>query len=305
MTSDPGVTVVIPTHNRPELMRRALMSVLNQDYVAPIQVIIVFDACQPFHPDVPEYENRTIKTTTNQRSRGLAGARNTGIDQAENPFVAFLDDDDMWHPTKLRVQMEVFASHPDSALVGTGILVDAGDRRHLRKVDREQVSHRDLLHDRLPGLHSSTFVFQRELLRSAIGMVDEDLPGSYGEDYDLLLRTAKVGPIRVVDIPLTRVTWQGQSYFFGKWDQYAAALTWMLEQHPEFAAHHKAVGRLHGQIAFAHVAAGDRQQGRRWARTALRHDPTQIKAALALTIGLRLMSAKLVIRTAQRFGRGI
>lgn len=305
MNTYPNVSVVIPTHNRPQMMRRALLSVLDQEYSAQIEVIIVFDASDPFTPDVPVRDHRSIRITTNGRSRGLAGARNTGISMAKHPFVAFLDDDDMWHPTKLHNQMDVFASYPDSALVGTSIMVDAGDRKHLRRIDLEEVTHRDLLHDRLPGLHSSSFVFPRELLCSKIGMVDEDLPGSYGEDYDLLLRTAKVGPIRVVDTPLTRVTWQGQSYFFGKWAQYATSLTWMLEQHPEFSDYDKAAARLQGQIAFAHVAAGDRQEGRAWARRALRRDPIQIKAALALVIGLRLMSAKLVIQTAQRFGRGI
>lgn len=305
MSAHPGVTVVIPTHNRPQLMQRALASALGQDYEGPIEAIVVFDACSPFTPDIPHAGNRQIRTTLNMRSRGLAGARNTGIDMATHPYVAFLDDDDLWHPAKLKAQMAVFVDHPDSVLVGTSIIVDAGERKHLRPVAHDRVTHRDLLHDRLPGLHSSSFIFPRDLLRTEIGFVDEDLPGSYGEDYDLLLRTAKVGVIRVVDKPLTTVTWQGQSYFFGKWDQYATALTWMLQRHAEFADHRKAVARLRGQIAFAHVAAGNRPQGRHWARRALRDHPGQVKAILALMIGFRLLSARLVIRTAQRFGRGI
>ena len=82
-------------------------------------------------------------------------------------------------------------------------------------------------------------------------MLDEQLPGSYGEDYDLLLRTARVAPIEVVNRPLVRVIWQGQSYFFGQWDQYATALEYLLRTRPETRKDRPAVGRILSQIAFA------------------------------------------------------
>lgn len=304
MPKPPGVTAVIPTHNRPEMMRRAVISVLDQDYEGEIEIVVVFDACEEQLPDIPKRHNRKLRSTSNHRTRGLAGARNTGIAEARHDYVAFLDDDDAWTPTKLTAQMSVFAAQPDTELVGTAMRVDAVDRTHLRTVGAEEVGHRDLLHDRLAGLHSSSFVFRKSAL-STIGGVDEELPGSYGEDYDLLLRTAKIGTIRVVDAPLTAVTWQGQSYFFGKWAQYAEALTWLLGAHPEFADYPKALGRIESQIAFAHAASANRKQAKKWAMKALRNSPTQIKALLALAISLRLMSAPWVIRTVQRMGKGI
>ncbi|MCE0486006.1 glycosyltransferase family 2 protein [Ornithinimicrobium sediminis] len=300
-----GVTVVVPTHHRPELMRRAVASVLDQQYDGDLEVVVVFDACDPFVPNVPTGGGRVLRTVTNTRTRGLAGARNTGILAASHDYVAFLDDDDVWLPGKLAAQMSLLEAHPDAVLVGTAMEVDAGERTHVRLVPHSPVTHEHLLHNRLAGLHSSSFVFRREALVGPIGMVDEELPGSYGEDYDLLLRTSRLTPVLVVNEPLTRVTWQGQSYFFGKWSQYADALTWLLQAHPEFAAHDKAVGRIQSQIAFARAAAGQRALGRSWAVRALRHHVAQPKAVLAWLIGAHLLPARWVIWAVQRAGKGI
>jgi glycosyltransferase involved in cell wall biosynthesis len=304
VTPSPPVTAVVPTHNRPEMMRRAVQSILSQDYPGEIEVVVVFDACPEEAPAVDLPVNRTVRTVSNSRSRGLAGARNTGIDQASHGYIAFLDDDDMWLDGKLAAQMERFEHTPRPVLVGSAMVADDGARKHERLVPLDDVGHADLLRDRMAGLHSSTFVFDTETLRS-IGMVDEHLPGSYGEDYDLLLRTAKAGRIVVVNRPLVSVNWAGQSYFFGRWAAYADGLTYLLEAHPEFSDDRRALGRIQSQIAFARAAAQERRAGRTWALQALRSDPRQIKAWLALAISLRLLSAPFVVRTVQRMGKGI
>ena len=135
-------------------------------------------------------------------------------------------------------------------------------------------------------------------------MVDEHLPGSYGEDWDLLLRTAKVGVIAVINRPLVSVSWSG-SYFFGRWGAYADGLTYMLQAHPEITGDRQALARIRSQIAFARAAASERRAGRKWAIDALKADPRQIKAWLALAISLRLLSTSFVVKTVQRMGKGI
>ena len=301
----PAVTVVIPTHNRPQLMQRALESVLDQEYSGDLEAIVVFDACDPFEPPVVVPPGAKLRVVRNERSRGLAGARNTGIMQATHDFVAFLDDDDYWLPGKLQAQMERFAEKPEAVLVGTAMVVDDGERTHERLVPMEVVQQEDLFQDRMAGLHSSTFVFRREALLGPVGLVDEDLPGSYGEDYDLLLRTSAVAPVEVVNRPLVSVTWSGQSYFFGKWSAYADGLQYLIETHPGFRRHRKAHGRIASQIGFARAAAGERRAALPWIRESLRADPTQIKAWLALGISLRVLSASWVVRVVQRMGKGI
>ncbi|MFC6234435.1 glycosyltransferase family 2 protein, partial [Leucobacter soli] len=287
MATMPPVTAVIPTHHRPEQMRRALESVLQQDYVGEIQVIIVFDAEEPYLPEVEVPSGRTVVAVSNERSRGLAGGRNTGILAAAHDFVAFLDDDDWWRSGKLRAQMERFAADPDALLVGTAMVLDDGENQYERLVPVDPVTHAELLRDRLPGLHSSTFVFRRAALLGVIGMVDEELPGSYGEDYDLLLRTSRAGRIAVVNEPLVSVTWSQNSYFFGKWGAYAEGLEYLFRTHEGFARDRRAHARLAGQIAFARAANGDAKAARGWVRDSVTRDPRQIKAWLALGISLR------------------
>lgn len=301
----PPVTAVVPTHRRPELMREAVRSIIEQDYLGHIEIIVVFDACPHELPAVETGPRRTLRGVDNQRARGLAGARNTGILAASHDFVAFLDDDDAWFRGKLSAQMPVFEQHPDVRLVGTAMRVDNGRRTHDRLVPSDVVTHVDIVRDRTAGLHSSSFVFRRDALLGEVGLIDEELPGSYGEDYDVLLTTTGIGPVRLVNEPLVSVRWQGQSFYFGRWAEYAEALTYLVGKHPDIVADPAALSRIHSQIAFG-LAAGDRRRdGRALARQVLHRNPRNLRAWLALAISWRLVTADAVGRLANRFGKGI
>ena len=301
----PGVTVVVPTHRRPQLMREAVESVLAQEHDGPLEVVVVFDACDPVLPDVELAPNQTLLAVVNERTRGLAGARNTGILAASHDLVAFLDDDDTWLPGKLAPQLAIFAAHPDVRLVATAMQVDDGTQLIDRLVPADVVDHAALVRERFGGLHSSSFVLRRDALVDEIGMIDEDLPRGYAEDTDVLLSASRLAPVRLVNQPLVRVRWQGQSYFFGRWAEYAAALTYLLAKHPEFHADRIALSRMRSQIAFGLVASDQRAAGRREAVRSLRGRPTNLRAWLALAVGLRLVSVDAVVRVARRFGKGI
>jgi glycosyltransferase involved in cell wall biosynthesis len=286
-------------------MRAAVASIVEQDYAGPIEIIVVFDATEPVLPDLVLPGNRSLRAVTNQRTRGLAGARNTGIMAASHSFVAFLDDDDTWMPGKLSAQMAVFEQHDQVALVGSAMQVDDGRTTHVRRVPLQRVTHQDLIRDRIAGLHSSSFVFRREVLINHIGMIDEQLPGAYGEDYDVLLRTSRECEIRVVDEPLISVRWSGQSFFYGKWDKYAEGLMYLLEKYPAMRADDQAYARLSSQIGFALAAAGQRRPARGWLGQALRRQPLNLRAWIGLAISWRLASADVVARLANAVGKGI
>lgn len=304
-TPSPGITAIVPTHKRPELMRRAVQSIVDQDYDGEIEIIVVFDACEVELPDIDLRSNQSIRGLPNHRSRGLAGARNTGITLAQHSFVAFLDDDDFWLQGKLVAQMAMFASRPKSILVGTAIMVDDGERTHERLVSGDTVERSELLLKHPAGLHSSGFVFRRDMLLGELGLVDEDLPRSYGEDYDMLLRTARLQPVSVVNRPLVNVTWAGQSYYFGKWAVYAEALQYLLHKHPDFADDPRAIGHIESQVAFALAASNQPRDARTWAARSLRHDWRQAKASIAYAVSLGLVTPDQVTRVARLFGKGI
>lgn len=303
--TQPAVTAVVPTHNRPALMKRAVKSIAEQHYGGPLEIIVVFDACDVELPDIDLADGHTLRGVQNVRSRGLAGARNTGILEASHDYVAFLDDDDYWLQGKLAAQMEVFLGAPDAILVGTALVVDDGERTHERFMASDVISHADLLRYGLDGLHSSSLLFRRESLLGDLGLVDEELPRSYGEDYDMLLRASALRPVPVVNRPLINVTWQGQSFFFGQWALYAEALQYLLSKHSDFASSTKATGRIQSQVAFALAASGQKSAARSWAGRALKNDPRKAKATLALAIATGVVTADQVTRVVRRFGKGI
>ena len=305
VVGSPEVTAVVPTHRRPELMREAVQSIIDQDYPGLIEILVVFDACEPELPDVQTGPSRTLRAIVNERVRGLAGARNAGILAATYGFVAFLDDDDTWLPGKLSAQMPIFEEHADVRLVGTAMQVESGHRTHERLVPSDVVTREDLVRNRLAGLHSSSFVFRRDALVDEIGLIDENLPAGYGEDYDVLLTTAGLGPIRLVNRPLVSVRWQGQSYYFGRWAEYAQALTYLLSKHQAIADDHVARTRIRSQIAFSLAASGQGREARSLVRRVLRDEPLNLRAWLSLAISAHLISADTVGRVANRFGKGI
>jgi glycosyltransferase involved in cell wall biosynthesis len=300
----PGVTAVIPTHCRPERMRDAVSSVAQQSYAGDIEIVVVFDACEVSLPDVDLPEGRTLRGVPNDRVRGLAGARNTGILAARHDYVAFLDDDDVWLPGKLEAQMGLFEQHPEVGLVGTAMRVDDGRTTHDRLAPSAVVTHADLVHDRIAGLHSSSFVFRRDAL-DRVGMIDERLPGSHGEDYDVLLRVSRLAPVRLVNRPLTAVRWSGESYFYGHWGPYAEGHVYLLDKHVELRDDDYAYSRISSQIGFALAADGEGRRARTWLRRSLRLQPLNVRAWLGVLISYRLLSARFVARVANRFGRGV
>ena len=118
----PTVDVVVATRNRPELLRLALDAIWNQSYGGEIVCHVVFDQCDPDETVARSGPLRTIQTMTNNRTPGLAGARNSGILAGSGALVAFCDDDDEWLPTKIEKQVEALAGSAAVTSV-TGIIV--------------------------------------------------------------------------------------------------------------------------------------------------------------------------------------
>lgn len=303
----PMVSVVIATHNRPELMRRAVRSVLAQATNESIEVLLVFDGVPDGEAlDAPtdlDTGRHVVRVMRNTRIRGLAGARNTGILAARAPYIAFCDDDDEWKPEKLVTQLALMED-PAVLLVSTGIEIHSAGGVHERLAP-PIVTLEDLLRSRITELHPSSFLLRTEALRGSVGMIDEALPASYGEDYDLLLRVAKHGRIVADRSSHTIVHWDRTSFFSEKWQGIIDGLSYLLEKHPEFARSDSGTARIQGQIAFAYAALGAFGDARQWAWKSLGHDRFQTRAYLAMLVGLRAISGERVVATLNRRGRGM
>ncbi|MFG3707618.1 glycosyltransferase family 2 protein [Micromonospora sp. NPDC047670] len=306
MSEHPSVSVVVPTRDRPELLRAAVRAVLDQEHPGPVEVVVVHDRSEP-DDSLAELSrpDRPVRVIRNTRTPGLAGARNSGILAATGELVAFCDDDDEWLPGKLRAQVEAIAAAPDAEFVCCGIRVSYDGHTVDRVLPKDSVTLADLLRDRMTELHPSTFLIRAAALRDGFGLVDEEIPGSYAEDYEFLLRAARSAPLVNLRTPYVLVRWHKRSYFAQRWDTISEALQWLLERYPEFGTQPAGEARVTGQIAFARAASGDRRGAMRWARHTIRRNPREPRAYLALAVAGRVVRADAVLRTLHRRGRGI
>lgn len=298
------VSVVIATRDRWEMLREAIDHVVAQDYPGPVEVVVVADQSEPDRTLTRDDPHRRVRVVTNRHRPGLAGARNTGIEASTGELVAFCDDDDLWRPAKLRLQLAALADHPRAGLCTAGITIRYAGEEFDRRIESGLVRFADLLLDRHTELHPSTFLMRRSLL-DEIGLVDENVPGGFGEDYELLLRAARVHDIVNVPEPLAFIRWGQQSFFFRRWETMAEGLSWLLDRYPEFERSPAGSARVRGQVAFAHAALGDRGTALRWSRGAWRRNPREPRIYLALAVALRLVSPDRVMQTLHRHGKGI
>jgi len=301
---DQSVSVVVATRHRPVLVRRAIESILAQDHGAPIQVVLVFDQCESDESLRREDPFRSVVVATNNHAPGLAGARNSGIELATNNWIAWCDDDDEWLEGKLAAQFAALAATPSARAACTGIYIQYEGADTKRIPDADRVNLDGFLEDRIAAVHPSAWLVHRDTLVDRVGLVDENLPGSYAEDYDMFLRTSRVCPIAVAEAPLVRVWWHGASYFFERWKTIDEALEYLLNKHPEFENHPKGMARICGQRAVAQAAMGHRRQALATIAKTLRHNPLERRVLLALAVIAGIYPGT-VLKAAHRFGRGI
>ncbi|MEP6666370.1 MAG: glycosyltransferase family 2 protein [Nocardioidaceae bacterium] len=281
---DLAVGVVLVTHNRPTLMRRALASILDQDYVGTIDVVVVFDRTSPDHSLELSEPHRRVRVMANDRTSGLAGGRNTGVLALDTDLVGFCDDDDVWLAGKLKAQVRRLASTPDAEFVTTAMRVDCDDVLTIRRANTNEVTISHMARSRMAMLHSSSFLFRRSAMLNGFGLVDETLPRSMAEDWDLLLRAARRRPILHVDEPLIEVLWGQTSYFSDAWRDKNAAHSWLLENHPEIGRDPVGAGLQYSKLAFGHAVLGERRTALRYARQAIRSNWKEPRTVLALCV---------------------
>ena len=123
--STPTVDVIIPCRNRAAYVRLAVASVLAQTYPAS-SIVVVDDASTEDIPGALSGLGGPVRVIRTSEPSGAGFARNAGIDASSSDLIAFLDDDDLWGPTKLERQVAYMLEHPACVLVHTGFIkIDA------------------------------------------------------------------------------------------------------------------------------------------------------------------------------------
>lgn len=183
----PEVTVVIPTSNRCSLLRLALRGALAQEKV-DLEVIVVDDGSQDRTSALlAELNDPRVHVVRHEVRLGLPQARNAGIEQARGNWIAFLDDDDVWSPRKLRAQLDVAARTGASFVYAAAVLLDENRRmldEALPTPDPDGLKRSLLAHNVMPA-GGSNVIARTHLVRSLNGF-DENLPQL--ADWDLWIR---------------------------------------------------------------------------------------------------------------------
>jgi glycosyltransferase involved in cell wall biosynthesis len=134
----PDVSVVLPTYDRAPVLGRAIESVLSQT-MEEFELIVVDDASTDHTKDVVSgFDDDRLRFVRHDTNRGGGAARNTGIEMATGKYVAFLDSDDAWEPTKLERQVACLESRSDEWIaVYCGVeYVNADQRPYLDILER-------------------------------------------------------------------------------------------------------------------------------------------------------------------------
>lgn len=191
----PLVSVIIPTYNRPVQLRRAIESVLSQTY-PEIEIIVVNDAGQDVGSMLRKMEaKRKIYSERHQKNMGAGAARNTGMRYAHGKYIAFLDDDDRYHPQHIYSLVAELESNPSLVAAYTDAIQITQVHQKKGRIQTEQkvvystdFSPEELMvHNYIPIL---CIMFRKEAL-ATVGYFDEKLPAL--EDWEWLIRLSRAG----------------------------------------------------------------------------------------------------------------
>ena len=198
------VSVVIPSHNRPLMLKRAVNSVLNQTY-GDIECIVVDDASnQSTFNIIDSFDDNRLKYYRHDVKKGASASRNTGIKYSKGEFVAFLDDDDEWLSEKTEKQLYLFERLPENyGLVYSWM--DYYDQNNCiiekhHPTLRGNVFHKVLDAQRIGGC--PTLLVRREVINK-IGTFDESLPR--GNDGDFIRRICQQYKVDYIAETLVKV----------------------------------------------------------------------------------------------------
>jgi glycosyltransferase involved in cell wall biosynthesis len=187
--SRPLVSAVVTTHNRPELLKRALDSVVAQSY-PNMELIVVDDgSAESSEAIVESYRDQIpVRFIRNETPKGACKARNLGIENAAGEFVAGLDDDDYWRSGRIEKLTETFEEGISAACSYDRMVMDG---REIVWKKPNRITLDDLLYYNRVGNQ----VLTRKEYLIEVGGYDETLPSA--QDYDLWIRLAKrFGPVK-------------------------------------------------------------------------------------------------------------
>ena len=193
------ISVIIPTYNRCDLLKRAINSVIKQT-ITPKEIIIVdngstdktYQMVSSLFPEI----NYFI-----EKKRGVSAARNKGILESKSKWIAFLDSDDAWKPTKLEKQMEFSIFNQDKYRIIHTDETWYRNKKFLNQLKKHKKSGGNIFKNSLQlcCISPSSVVLKKQIFEE-YGLFDENL--EVCEDYDMWIRITSKEEVGFLDSPL-------------------------------------------------------------------------------------------------------
>jgi len=278
----PIVSVIIPAYNAAKFLAETLESALGQT-LSDIEVIVVDDGSKDQTAQVAQ--SFPAVRYVHQQNAGVSAARNTGAAHAKGEFLAFLDSDDLWHPDKLRQQVEALRQHPDSVFCRTEAASDPTRQAEIQRGQRASGAPHELIPDfhtsfLVPYLTTSTVMVRRSAFEAAGGF---DTRLRIAEDVDFYLRVLVRQPL-VVKMTQALVYKRPVPGSLG--DDSVAGYHQLLKVYDRFLASHpearqvignarieQAYHKLYLDLARSHLWIGENREAWQAAWQARRHGP--------------------------------
>jgi cellulose synthase/poly-beta-1,6-N-acetylglucosamine synthase-like glycosyltransferase len=197
----PKVSIVIPAYNAMTYLPDTLASVFQQTF-SDFEVLLVDDGSTD---SIQTWVAQTVSDRRvrliSQPNQGLSAARNTGITHSQSEYIAFLDADDLWHPTKLAQQVQWLDAHPTVGLIyNQTAQIDSAGTPTGRVLGSEIAGNilPQMLQRNIIDCPSSVLV--RRQCFDRVGLFDRTLRSV--EDWDMWIRIAAIYPVAVICKPL-------------------------------------------------------------------------------------------------------
>lgn len=186
----PKISVIIPTHNRAQMLTRSVESVLAQTWPGGMEILVISDGSTDNTEEVVEsFDDPRVRLLKHETSQGASAARNTGISVAQGNYIAFLDDDDEW----MKDHLKLLISKMNDAGSSVGLVYGWIDYYNDGKLVQQK--HPELrgnifieMLDKQAITNSSVLLIRREVIDVVKGF-DEKLPR--GNDGDFIRRISK------------------------------------------------------------------------------------------------------------------
>ncbi|MDX2099584.1 MAG: glycosyltransferase [Leptolyngbyaceae cyanobacterium bins.59] len=290
----PKVSIIIPTYNAMPYLPATVESIFKQTFT-DFELLLVDDgSTDQTVPWITKLTDSRVKLIQ-QANQGASIARNTGIASVQGDSIAFLDNDDLWQPTKLEQQVQHLDRNPQVGLVHTWMmLIDEKGQStgRLIKTDAEGWVWKKLV-EQDTILNSSVLV--RKTCFDQVGVFDPTIPRT--GDWEMWLRVAAKYPLGLLKEPLVfyRIHSKNASRNLQAMEQeFQVCIEKIFSTAPSDLLHLK--GRSHGfanvYLAWKALQGGDGKQAAQYSQQAFIHYPQLI----FLSQYIRLNLAILVLR---------